>query len=94
MLYDAPKEKIKTVCYNLAGVTPAPSAKDLERAIKRFIPSAKITYRPDPVVMEYYNTRKFEVIDDNAARQEWGWEPSNTPLEKVVQNIINEVSKL
>ena len=94
MLYDAPKENIKTVCYNLAGVTPAPSAKDLERAIKKFIPGAKITYRPDPVVMEYYNTRKTEVIDDSRARQEWGWEPSNTPLEKVVQNIINEVSKL
>jgi len=91
MLYDAPKEQIKTVCYNLAGVSPAPSAKDLEMAIKKFIPDAKITYKPDPVVMEYYRTRKAEVIDDSRAREEWGWKPSNTPLEKVVEYFIYEV---
>jgi len=91
MLYYAPKERINTVCYNLSGVVPAPSAKDLEMAIRRFYPDAIISYKPDPLVMEYYRTRKVEVIDDMPARIEWGWEPSNTPLEKVVEDYIHEI---
>lgn len=91
MLYYAPKERINTVCYNLSGVIPTPSAKDLEMAIRRFYPDAKISYKPDPLVMEYYRTRKVEVIDDMPARVEWGWEPSNTPLEKVVEDYIHEI---
>jgi nucleoside-diphosphate-sugar epimerase len=91
MLYYAPKEKIKTVCYNLAGVSPAPSAKALELAVRKFVPDAKITYKPDPAVMEYYRTRKADSVDDSPAQQEWGWKPSNTPLEKVVEDFIHEV---
>jgi nucleoside-diphosphate-sugar epimerase len=91
MLYYAPKEKIKTVCYNLAGVSPAPSAKALELAVRKFVPDAKITYKPDPVVMEYYRTRKADSVDDSPAQQEWGWKPSNTPLVKVVEDFIHEV---
>ena len=91
MLYDAPKERIEAVCYNISGVSPTQTAKGLELTIKKFIPDAKITYKPDPVVMEYYRTRKAEVIDDSPAREEWGWIPSNTPLEKVVEDFINEV---
>lgn len=91
MLYYAPEEQIKTVCYNLAGISPAPSAKDLETAIKKFVPDAKVSYKPDPSVMEYYRTRKVKEIDDSPARMEWGWEPSNTPLEKVIEDYINEI---
>lgn len=91
MLYYAPRERIKTVCYNLAGISPAPSAKDLEMAIRKFIPEAKISYKPDPTVMEYYQTRKVEAIDDTPAREEWGWESSDTTLDKVVEDYIHEI---
>ncbi|HET6477848.1 MAG TPA: SDR family NAD(P)-dependent oxidoreductase, partial [Dehalococcoidales bacterium] len=36
MLYEAPAEKIKTICYNLAGISPTPTAGALEKAIKKF----------------------------------------------------------
>lgn len=68
-----------------------PTAKELELTIKKFIPDAKITYKPDLLVMEYYRTRKAEVVDDSETREEWGLEPSNTPLEKVVEDFIYEV---
>ncbi len=91
MLFYAPKESIKTVCYNISGVSPARSAKELEMAIKKFIPDAKITYKPDPVTMEFFNSQTMKVFDDRRAREEWGWEPSYTDFEKVVEDFIQEV---
>ena len=91
MLYDAPEEQIKTVCYNLAGISPTPTAGELEKAIKKFIPEAQITYNPDPLVMEYYRTRGVSTIDDTRAREEWGWKPEFTDIQKVVADFIEEV---
>jgi len=91
MLFYAPKESIKTVCYNISGVSPARSAKELEMSIKKFIPDAKITYKPDPVTMEFFNSQTMKVFDDRRAREEWGWEPSYTDFEKLVEDFIQEV---
>lgn len=91
MLYDAPEEQIKTVCYNLAGISPTPTAGELEKAIKKFIPEAQITYNPDPLVMEYYRTRGVSTIDDARAREELGWKPEFTDIGKVVADFIEEV---
>ena len=43
MLYDAPEKQIKTICYNISGVSPAQTAKELELTIKKFIPEAELT---------------------------------------------------
>ena len=91
MLYYAPKEKIKMMCYNISGVSPAQTAKELEMAIKKFIPDAKITYKPDPVAVEIMRSLKIKVLDDSWARQEWGWQPLYTNYEKVVEDFIQEV---
>jgi len=91
MLYNAPKEQIKTVCYNVAGLSKAESAKRLELTIKKFIPEAEITYKPDPLVMDFFRSLKRELIDDSRAREEWGWEPLHTDFEKIVSDFIQEV---
>jgi len=90
-LYYAPKESIRTVCYNLAGVVPTPTTRELEMAIKKIVPSAKITYKPDPLVMVYYETRTVVDIDDSRARQEWGWKPMYSDLEKLIKDFIQEM---
>ena len=89
MLYDAPKEQIETVCYNVVGVFPSLTAKEVELAIKKFIPEAKFTYKPDPWVMDYY--RSINNIDDSRAREEWGWKPLYADFEKIVAEFIKEV---
>ena len=89
MLYDAPKEQIKTVCYNVVGVFPSLTAKEVELVIKKFIPEAKFTYKPDPWVMDYY--RSINNIDDSRAREEWGWKPLYADFEKIVADFIKEV---
>jgi len=93
MLYHAPKENIKTVCYNICGVTPMPSLKDVEMTVKKLIPDAQITYKPDPFVMDFYRTRNIEAADDSRAREEWGWRPSNVPLEEIVADFIEEARR-
>jgi len=91
MLYYAPQEKIKMMCYNISGVSPAQTAKELEMAIKKFIPEARITYKPDPVTMEIMGSLPIKVLDDSRAREEWGWQPQYTNYEKVVADFIQEV---
>lgn len=90
MLYYAPKEKIKTICYNLSAGTQMPTVKDIEMAIKKFIPEAKFTYKPDPVTMEILHSRKFKFVDCSRASEEWGWNPQYTDYEKIIEDFINE----
>ena len=89
MLYDAPKEQIETVCYNVVSVFPSLTAKEVELAIKKFIPEAQLTYKPDPGVMDYYQGNNN--FDDSRAREEWGWKPLYADFEKIVADFINEV---
>ena len=91
MLYYAPRKQIKTVCYNVAGISPAHAVKELELAIKKFIPKAKTTYKPDPEIMEFFRDYPVEVIDDSRAREEWGWYPIYTDFEKIVGDFLEEV---
>jgi len=91
MLYYAPREQIETICYNVAGISPAQKVKDLELAIKKFIPEARIAYKPDPAIMDFYRSYPVKVIDDSRARQEWGWEPLFTDFEKLVKDFLEEV---
>ena len=89
MLYDAPKEQIKTVCYNVVGVFPSLTAREVELTIKKFIPEAQLTYKPDPWVMDYYQGNNN--FDDSQAREEWGWKPLYADFEKGVAEFIKEV---
>ncbi|MEA1872571.1 MAG: GDP-mannose 4,6-dehydratase [Chloroflexota bacterium] len=91
MCYEASKERIKTVNYNISGVTPARTAKELEEAVKKFVPEAKVSYKPDPKIMEFFQTLRMDVIDDSRAREEWNWEPLYSDFEEVVKDFIQEI---
>lgn len=90
-LYYAPEEQIKTICYNMAAGSQAIKAKEVEMAVKKFVPEAQITYKPDSVTMEIMYSLKWKEIDDSRAREEWGWNPQYINLEKIVEDFINEV---
>jgi threonine 3-dehydrogenase len=90
-LYEAPGENIKTVCYNINEFSPSPTAKELELSIRKFIPDVKVSYKPDPVVMAFYQNQNMKSIDDSRAREEWGWRPMFNELEDMVADFINEV---
>jgi len=70
MLHDAPSQRIKTRVYTLTGI--ALTAGEFAERVRRHIPSAKITFKPDPEVMKMMG-KGFSYIDDSPARNEWGW---------------------
>ena len=89
MLYDAARESITTVCYNVVGMFPSPTAREVELAIKKCVPEAEFTYAPDPWIMNYYGS--LNDFDDGRAREEWGWQPLHADLEEIVAEFILEV---
>jgi threonine 3-dehydrogenase len=92
VIADAPISTMKTLNYNVGGLVPTPSAKEVEEAMRQHIPSAVVTYNPDPAIMRYYAGAKVEVFDDTCARQEWGWEPQFGSLAQIVPDFISEVN--
>jgi len=91
VLADAPKERIKTINYNIAGVNKSVPPQEIEVSVKRAIPEAVITYDPDPVVVQYFSTLKFDSLDDSRAREEWDWKPQFGTVDAIVDDFIKEV---
>lgn len=91
MLFQAPRERIQTVNYNVAGVTPSHTAKQIEQVIRKHIPEARISYEPEPDIMEFHRTMQLDVFDDTKAREEWGWQPSYPDFDTLVTDFIEEI---
>ena len=92
MLYQAPREDIRTINYNVAGVRESKTAKELEEAIRKYVPEFSIVYKPDKEAVEYNKKYKvWQIFDDTNARQEWGWKPLYEDLESIVEDYIKEV---
>ncbi len=91
MIAEAPVEALDTLTYNIGGLMPTPSAKDVETVVRKHLPGAKITYNPDPAIMEYYASAKLETFDDSCARNEWGWQPEFESIDDIVPDFIEEV---
>ncbi|MFW6056196.1 MAG: NAD-dependent epimerase/dehydratase family protein [Chloroflexota bacterium] len=91
MIAEAPTDTLDTLTYNIGGLMPTPSAKDVETAVRRHIPDAQISYNPDPAIMEYYASAKIETFDDTCARDEWGWQPEFESIDDIVPDFIEEV---
>jgi len=70
MLHDAPTQDIKTRVYTLAGISM--TAKEFADTVEKHIPSAQITFKPDPEVVRMMG-KGFGFMDDGPARKEWGW---------------------
>jgi len=71
-LMEAPAERISLhYGYNISGTNFAP--KDLEEAIRAFIPDFRVEYRPD--YRQEIASTWVRSIDDSAARKDWGWRP-------------------
>lgn len=88
-LAEADPSKIKTRAYNIAGITPAFTAQRLVEVIRRRIPDAELTFRPNPLIVELLAELGSLSISDECARVEWEWRPAYT-LESAVEDFIQE----
>jgi threonine 3-dehydrogenase len=92
MLSDVDESSIKTRIYNIAGITPPFSAGELVEVIKRRTPESKLTFKPDPVVVELLREIGMLKISEESARNEWGWKLTY-PLDALVEDFIQEFER-
>lgn len=86
-LIHAPKENIITINYNLSGIKVA--AIELVKSIRSIVPTAEISFNPDPVKVEIVKTIPVN-IDDSRLRKETGYKPVYD-LDTAVKDFIKEV---
>ena len=91
MILHTPKQQIKKVNYNVAGVVPTLTAKEIEQIVRKYVPDARITYNPDPEAMDFHRNLHVEVFDDSRAREEWGWQATYSDFDKVITDFIEEI---
>jgi threonine 3-dehydrogenase len=91
-LSQAPASRIETVVYNLAGITPAFSARELVEHVRKRLPGADLDFRPDPLIVELLRELGRLRIVDDAARDEWGWS-ARYGLAEMIEDFIQEFSK-
>lgn len=87
------RNKLRQFGYNIIGVSPARTPQELKKTIKKFIPEAKITFKLDPELAQFFDVfyGGMKAVDDSWAREEWGWEPLHTNFEKIVEDFIYEI---
>ena len=88
-LYDADESRIKTRIYNLGQITPPPTAKGLADIVRRFVPGAKITFKPDPSAIEAVRVIS-KRIDGTNAEKEWDWKIGYS-AEETVKDFLEEM---
>jgi threonine 3-dehydrogenase len=88
-LAGADPSRIATRIYNIAGITPAFSAKELVRVVQDRVPGARLTFAPDPVVVDLLRELGALQISDACARSEWHFE-IEYPLEAMVDDFIRD----
>lgn len=86
MLHDAPDENIRTRAYNLAGISL--TAKEFADIVRRHIPSAQITFKPDLEVMKMVG-KGYGTIDESCAKNEWGWK-IRFDMERMIKDFEKE----
>ena len=85
MVLQAPKENIKMMNYNVAGIPAVVSAGELETFLTKRFPKTKVTYKFDPALQTLHGRHAvMNVFDDSYARNEWGWKPQYSTLDAII----------
>lgn len=86
LLDEAPKESIKTMCYNLLGLRV--SAQELAEKVREKIPQAQLSFQPEEEIMRIHRPLQKFTISDSKAREEWGWQPEYL-LDQMVEDFVS-----
>jgi len=92
LLSKAERERIKTLVYIIAGLTPPYSAKELAEVVRSRIPGARLSFKPDPSLMELVKEIGTLRFNEERAQSEWGWKTSFS-LPQMVDDFIEEFNQ-
>lgn len=84
-LSEAAIENIASINYLVDGPRPTPNAGELAAAVAQAIPTAEIRFTPESDAAP-----RNLVIDDTAARTEWGWTPT-FDLHEMIDDFVREM---
>jgi len=68
----APRERLTRCVYNVAAFSP--TADQIADEVRRVVPGASITFKPDPARQAILDSWP-RALDDSLARRDWGWQP-------------------
>jgi threonine 3-dehydrogenase len=86
----ADRTRLSRTIYNIAAFSPR--ADEIAKSVLRTIPDARFTYSPDPVRQNILDSWP-KVIDDSAARRDWGWKPK-FDLDAMTDDLIPRVRRM
>jgi threonine 3-dehydrogenase len=89
-LSEAPDERLTRRVYNIAAFSPR--ADEIAAAVARRVPSAKITFRPDPRRQAILDSWP-RALDDACARRDWGWAPE-FDLEQMSDDLVPRIREM
>ncbi len=82
--------KLRRRVYNIAAFSP--TAQEIADAVAARVPNVNITFRSDPKRQAILDSWP-RALDDNAARQDWGWE-NEFDLESMSDDLIPKIRGL
>lgn len=88
-IMEAPKSAIKIrTSYNIAGISFTP--KEIATSIKKWYPDFKVNYKPDfrQAIADSWPAS----INDDAAKEDWGWKASYS-LNEMSEEMITQLKK-
>jgi threonine 3-dehydrogenase len=86
-LYEADNTKLKRRVYCIAGFSP--TAKEIYDEVKRILPNADITFKPDKELTEIVRSWP-KYLRETKAFEDWGWKTKYL-LRETVEDFIREV---
>jgi len=75
--------------FNIAGISF--SAGELAASIQKYMPDFTVEYHPDPVKQAIADSWP-RSIDDSAAREEWGWQPTYD-LDAMTRDMLDKLGR-
>jgi threonine 3-dehydrogenase len=86
----APEEKLTRRVYNIAAISP--TAEEIAASVKRLVPDATLTFRPDPRRQAILDSWP-RALDDHLAQRDWGWKAA-FDLEQMTDDLVPKIRKL
>lgn len=83
---------LKSRIYNVASLSPSPTAGQIANCVRKYISDAKIAFRPDPLITDMVDTW-IKNIDTTRVQKELGWKPRFSSLDMLVKDFTTEVRK-
>ena len=82
--------RAKSKIYNVASFYESPTAAEIVTSVKKVIPNAKLTFKPDPSITEIVRSWP-KNVDMQRIKTELNWKPKYGELDLLVADFINEV---